>query len=430
MIGRSFFSVITDKRGAVAIVMALAFPVVVGMAGLGVEAAHWYLVKRQAQTAADTAAFAGALELAANSSSTVTSAARKESGRNGFTHGSNPTVQVTNPYNGNSNAVEVIVTRDETRLFSAIYMSAPAQIVARAVGLVNATGTACILATNPSASEALKVTGSAVIKLENCSLGSNSTASDSMSFWGSSSVQAPSAWAAGGIVSGGSSSPSFPGGMASYAWTIPDPYANLDFTIPSPATCDHNNFKTSPPNPPQTTLYPGVYCNGLTISDSAVLEPGTYYIDKGDFQVGSNVVLTCNCSAAGSGVTIVLTTSGTDFSKIGSVDINGTAKVTLQAPSSSTYRYPGKLFIQDPRAELKLNGGGQNKFNGGANLSLTGLLYFPNQTVEWSGNSATSSCTQIVANTITFTGNTNLANAGCAALGLTPITMKYAALVE
>jgi Flp pilus assembly protein TadG len=424
---RSLKSVFADRRGVVAIIMALMAPVVVGMAGLGAETGHWYLVKRQAQTAADAAAFAGALELAANSSSTVATAARKEADRNGFTHGSNPTVQVTNPYKGNSNAVEVIVTRDETRLFSAIYLSTASRIAARAVGLVNSSGAACVLATNPSASKALEVTGSAVINLNNCSLGSNSTASDSMSFWGSSSVQAPSAWSAGGIVSGGSSLPSFPGGMASYAWSIPDPYKDLDFTIPPPATCDHT---ATPSTTYSGTLDPGVYCNGIKISGNTVLNPGTYYIDEGDFKVGSSVTLTCACSAPGSGVTIVLTTSGSNVNKIGSVDIHGTATVTLQAPGSSTYRYPGMLFIQDPRAVTKLTGSAQNSFNGGANLSLTGLLYFPSQTVGWSGNSSTSSCTQIIANTVTFTGNTTLSNAGCAAMGLTPITVKYAALVE
>ena len=65
--------------------MAITLPVVVGAAGLGVEAGKWYMLKRQAQTAADTGAFAGALELAAGTSGKATPAARKEAARNGFT---------------------------------------------------------------------------------------------------------------------------------------------------------------------------------------------------------------------------------------------------------------------------------------------------------------------------------------------------------
>src|SRR4051794_12813270 len=137
---RSFFSVLRDRRGAVEIVMALALPVVVGMAGLGVEAGKWYLVKRQAQTAADTGAFAGALEMAAGTGGNAKSAAVQESSRNGFTQGGNVTVTVNIPPTSGSqalkpNAVEVIVTRNEPLLFAALFLSAPTQIVARAVGL-------------------------------------------------------------------------------------------------------------------------------------------------------------------------------------------------------------------------------------------------------------------------------------------------------
>ena len=48
--------VLGDHRGVVELVMALAFPLVIGMAWLGVEAGQWYLIKRRAQTAADMGA--------------------------------------------------------------------------------------------------------------------------------------------------------------------------------------------------------------------------------------------------------------------------------------------------------------------------------------------------------------------------------------
>src|SRR3954447_21285343 len=116
MIRRSFFSMLKDRREAVAIIMAIALPVVIGAAGLGVEAGKWYMVKRQAQTAADTGAFAGALEMAAGTSGNAKPAAVQEAGRNGFTEGGNVTVQVNIPPTsgsqaGKANAVEVIVTR-------------------------------------------------------------------------------------------------------------------------------------------------------------------------------------------------------------------------------------------------------------------------------------------------------------------------------
>jgi hypothetical protein len=378
---RSFFSVLRDRRGAVEIVMALALPVVVGMAGLGVEAGKWYLVKRQAQTAADTGAFAGALEMAAGTGGNAKSAAVQESSRNGFTQGGNVTVTVNIPPTSGSqalkpNAVEVIVTRNEPLLFAALFLSAPTQIVARAVGLVTVSGNACILSTSSNAARGLQVTGSAVVKLKDCSLASNSTKSNAVYFSGSSTVEVPSVWSAGGIDSSGSTSTSFPVGQYTNAWPLPDPYANL--TIPKPTVCNYSAGSYS------GTLSPGVYCDGMKFGSgvTATLKPGTYYIDKGDFDVGASAVITCSCgtAATGAGVTIVLTSSGAT-KDIGSVTINGQAKVTLRAPSKSVdtnginYPYPGMLFIQDKRATSKV----VNKLNGGADLNLSGALYFPNQ---------------------------------------------------
>ena len=55
-----------DRRGASAILLGIALPVLVGFVGLGVETGIWYLEKRELQEAADSAALAGAREFAAN----------------------------------------------------------------------------------------------------------------------------------------------------------------------------------------------------------------------------------------------------------------------------------------------------------------------------------------------------------------------------
>ena len=108
--------------------MAITLPVVVGAAGLGVEAGKWYMMKRQAQTAADTGAFAGALELAAGTTSKAKPAARQEAARNGFPEGGDVTVTVNIPptsgsHVGNTKAVEVIVTRTEPLLLAKLFLS-------------------------------------------------------------------------------------------------------------------------------------------------------------------------------------------------------------------------------------------------------------------------------------------------------------------
>ena len=49
-----------NRRGTVAVVTAVATPLIVGFAGLGVEVGSWQTSKRTLQTAADAAAGSGA----------------------------------------------------------------------------------------------------------------------------------------------------------------------------------------------------------------------------------------------------------------------------------------------------------------------------------------------------------------------------------
>jgi hypothetical protein len=129
--------------------------------------------------------------------------------------------------------------------------------------------------------------------------------------------------------------------------------------------------------------------------------PGTYVVNQGEFKINGGATITCAGCNASAGVTIVLTGSGTSYA---TVSINGGAKVTLKAPATGSYA--GMLFFQDDDAP----GGGSNVINGGATMNLSGALYFPSQSVDFSGNAAssTASCTQIVARTVSFSGTSNV----------------------
>src|SRR5438067_12217271 len=50
----------TDRGGATAVLLALSLSSVIGIAGLGTEAANWYMSKRTMQGAADAAAYTAA----------------------------------------------------------------------------------------------------------------------------------------------------------------------------------------------------------------------------------------------------------------------------------------------------------------------------------------------------------------------------------
>jgi hypothetical protein len=435
-------SVLQDRRGAIAIVMAITLPVVVGAAGLGIEAGKWYMLKRETQTAADTGAFAGALELAAGTTSKAKPAALQEAARNGFPEGGKVTVVVNIPplsgtHAGNTKAVEVIVTQTEPLLLAKLFLSEPTSIVARAVGLVTITGNACILALNTSSPKALWIAGNATITMDSCSMASNSTNAESIVFQGNSGTVIPSVWSAGGISSNGGAT--FPDSTHTYAWPVVDPYAGLsDPVLPGACVVSNPNYQgdnTDLKNT-TTTLQPGMYCHGLTIGAKAdiTLMPGTYYINEGDFTVDApNANVTCKCEGidptapAGSGVTIVLTSAtGT---AAGNVKITG-GTVNLRAPSvavaTAQYPYPGVLFYKDRRTITPSD----SKLTGGATMNLAGAMYFPHDSVEYLGNTNANSCTLLVADKIKVSGTSKLVSSGCKDLGLEPITAKYPSLVE
>ena len=63
-----------------------------------------------------------------------------------------------------------------------------------------------------------------------------------------------------------------------------------------------------------------------------------------------------------------------------------------------------------------------NIFNGGSGTTITGAIYFPTEGVTFSGGSSsgTGDCTQIIADTITVTGNAHFQSA-CQGDGMTQI---------
>jgi hypothetical protein len=63
-------------------------------------------------------------------------------------------------------------------------------------------------------------------------------------------------------------------------------------------------------------------------------------------------------------------------------------------------------------------------------MNLTGLLYFPNATVDFRGNPS-ATCTLLVARQVTVHRSSHLSTSGCSTAGLTNLPTVYtAALAE
>jgi putative Flp pilus-assembly TadE/G-like protein len=416
-----------DRRGGVLAVIGISLPVLLGVTALSVDVGVWYNARRGYQTASDSAAIGGAWARIKKGAAAVNSTALADAARNGFTPTGSATITVNNPPTsgpnaGQDDAVEVIITVPESTMLSSMVFSGSISNKVRSVAIVEVTGTACVLALNGTAQSALKVYGNTSVEAVGCVLASNSDASNSIDIGGSSSLSAQSLWSAGGAQIAGTTT--LADTPITNAWALPDPYESLQVTG-MPGTCTVSN----PPNYNSSlTLSPGRYCGDIQFGAQAVIDltPGVYYLDQGDLTVNAGAKVRCSTcdSAAGTGITFVLTSSG-DPANIGTVTINGGADVQLSAPTTGYYK--GVLYYQDQRAPT-----GLAKFNGGANQILNGAIYFKNQQIQYNGDhdASATSCTQIIGDTVEFTGNSTVVNNGCAQAGITPITVQGARLVE
>lgn len=107
---------------------ALFLPVLIGMLGLGVDAAHLFNARRDIQGAADLAALAGASQLPDDSGSAV-SIANNIAAENGFASG----VTVTTPFDGDESQIEVSISEEVNLFFMPVLGLANVNVSARSV---------------------------------------------------------------------------------------------------------------------------------------------------------------------------------------------------------------------------------------------------------------------------------------------------------
>lgn len=397
------------QRGQIAVIMAIAAPVVIASGGLGMEAGHWFYQQRNAQMAADIAAYAGAVVARTGEEfPAIEAGVLEEAARNGY-DAQRGAIEINWPPlsgpNQNDRAVEVIITQAYPRLFSAIYQDGDISFQARAVGRFDEPGPACILTLDPAGSQSLLFTGSSDVTLTNCDIMSNSIATDALAVTGSGNVRTSCANSVGGM------------NITSQLilTDCPEPRTNLPPALDpfegliEPTASGCNNV---PGGGKAKTISPGRYCNGMNLSGTVDMEPGVYIVDGGVLRTNGNSTVT------GDGVTIFLTGDA-------EIQMNGNADVNLSAPETGDYA--GLLFWGD----------GDNLadtpalFNGTASSSLVGALYFPSQTLDMRGDfSGSGGCTRLIAHRIDISGATAF-DSDCSAAGsMTIQTPGFVRLVE
>jgi Flp pilus assembly protein TadG len=413
-----------DQSGNYLIITAALLPALVNLVGLGTDYGVWIYAQQAMQSAADSAAVSAAWGYLNGSSDTsiVTQAhAITSSYTPPFVNGANNvTVTVNRPpqsgsYASQTNAVEVIISQPQTPLFSALFLPNQVTVTSRAVALANKPADGCVLSLDSTASGATTVAGTATVTLTNCSLYSNSNNTSSVTVNGGGKISAKKVGAVGGIPS--RTAITTTDGIAQNTGApMADPYANVavpSLTGPINTTCGNNG------NCPSGTLQPGIYANGmkLTGSTSVTLNSGTYFIE------GSGLDVAANATLQGTGVTLVFT-SGNGSYPTTMATINGGATVNLTAPTTGSTA--GIVIFGDRTMPV----GTTFKFNAGGSTQFTGAVYAPKGAVQYaSGASNPNSCTQLIADTISFGGAAYFA-INCSGTGIQPLGASAVGLVE
>ena len=396
-------NLILNDRGAIIAPLAIMMPILLGMAGLGIDIGNWYNGKRQAQAAADAAARAGALEMVRNGSESVIRIAAKEDAQS-YGYG-NADIDINmpplaGPYAGDGFAVEAVIHHHAESYFAQALFNLDVTVEARAVAKAVEMDT-CVWALEET-DTGITINGTADVVLD-CGIFANSTNSIALDQVGSSCVTASSIR----VVGGHAGTCLDPEPLTAYPY--PDPFADLN--PPSYGSCDHNGkVKVNGGN---VTLEPGVYCKGIDVVGGAhVTFNAGEYIFK-----GGSIKFSGGSSLEGDDVVFYLTDGAGGHAEL---DITATT-IDLSAPTSGDLE--GILFFQDRTAPTTTT----NKITGNASVELDGALYFPTAMLDFAGTSSSAiPSPMIVAREIRFTGTTSLGGNGADP----PIMMVQAELVE
>src|SRR5579863_9751731 len=272
------FTVAASARGQVMVLICVSLIALVGMVAVVTDFSFMQHQRNMMQTAADSAAMAGAEEL---SYGDLVAAGKADAASNGYTDGSNKvTVSMNNPPStgpnaSNSGYVEAIVSEPAPTYFLRVLGVNTMTVSARAVAY-EGNGPNCIYVLNPTASGALSANGSATVQ-SGCGMLVDSNSSAAITAVGSITVNAPVI----GVVGNYSATGNVSLNPAPKIGVIPasDPLAYV--LAPTVGSCAHTNFSLngnigSSGNPYQ--LYPGTYCGGISVNGNSWLHfnAGTY----------------------------------------------------------------------------------------------------------------------------------------------------------
>jgi len=390
------------ESGQALIAATFGLVVLLGAAGLAIDLGYLRYQRRLQQSAADSAALAGASEAAAGN---ATAAAKQDSSLNGFTHNTNTVTNVNDvsvivnpafPF-GTTTGVQVQVSAVHPTFFMRFFGVNKSTVSTTAVAITNSAKN-CVYGLNNFGTA---INNGGTLTASGCGIVDNSNLQNT------GSINATSVAVHGSLFG----SPTIPGAILGIVGAG-DPLYRL--TPPGGG----GGCKADPDikgGGAPFTIFSGKYCNGITIdgSKNGTFTPGTYFIS------GTGISIKGSGTVTGTGVTIYVAAGG------GAININNAAgssrNLILIAPTTGARA--GILFYQNPGNTQTAN------IKGTAASLFQGTFYFPKAHLNLSNTgTATPAYMMAVVQSLTLSGTIHFASNFASLPGGSPI--KRAVLAE
>lgn len=379
-----------DDRAAMALMVGVMSPALLGMGALVVDAGFWMVGSTRLQIAADAGAMGAALLLSnptvraqngATQANTFRNAAQGEAQRTAtrLAGTMNPPT-VTWDTTGYSWATVTLTSQMPSYLLRVFKISAPVIRATATASVKPATSTPCVL-TLGATGVGIRVDNMGTVTAASCAIGSNSAGTPSI-YLDSGTIGATTLSAVGTVAKSNSGSNSMtPANPTSNASASADP--NAAKTIPAPGACNVTNgtytaYKSTPyAFAPSGSTGAYVFCGNTTIGGNASTQtfaPGIYYVVDGNLTFNNAAVTTA------SGVSFVLTGNNP-----GNLSWTNYSNTSTQITAPTTGPTAGIAIWQ------KCKSGGQTaSFQGGSTLLVSGAMYMPCSSVDVGNNAQLS----------------------------------------
>ena len=423
-------------RGGIGLMTAILAPILIGIAGLGVELGYWQAVKNSMQGAADGAAISAGIAYRNGESDWANQgcAVAAQNGwsgtcntNNACTPGTTAQVCVNMPpvngqYTNTTNSLEVVVSRSQSSAFAwAVGYGSNTGIEAHAV--MSGLPVKLCLLTLATTGTGIQCNGCPSVNLNGCNVQSDSSATCN-----GHNLNA-GIGAAVGTDSGCGNT------QISGAAPVADPYSGYASNIPA-NTCSSYPQEPTKHNPtplPSSNQWTGtetvsssgtIICGDLQlIGNTTVSTPaagGILVIENGQLDLNG---FTLNV-ASGSSLTVIFsgTNGGGYIHAPTDNSTGGTGVLNINAPTSGNWS--GVAIYQDPSLTAGVNIASAGN---APTWEISGLVYVPHSNVAFSGavskSSNGASCFVLVANTVQLNGTGDIFqnDTQCATAGLNQV---------